>query len=359
MKRMLPAAIVVVIGVALVATLAFLGMKARQEPVEYRTVSPEVADIVKKTVATGSIVPRHEVAIKSQVSGIVDQLAVEPGDEVGKGDLIAKIRIVPDNQALTQAEAAVASARINRDDAKASYERTRALFEQRAVSATELEGDRVAYELRKQEYSAAVDNLQLVREGASRRRGLVSTEVRSTVAGMVLSVDVEEGQSVIESNTFNEGTTIANVANMGDLVFEGSLDESEVGKARVGMPIKMVVAALEGRAFNGELEYISPKGVLTDGAVQFEIRAAVQTGDDTFIRAGSSANADLVLARKEQVLTVPESALVFEGDKVFVEVQRAPQQFERREIEVGISDGLKIEVLSGVEPSDQLKNGEA
>ncbi len=336
-------------------TLAFLAWKSFEPPVVHETEAPFVTNIVLKTVATGAIVPRNEVAIKSRVSGVVSQLAVEPGQLVSRGDRIASIQIIPDMVTLNNAQSQVQSTKISLDDSQAELDRAESLVRQRVISTSEVESARVAFSLRSQEHQAALSNLQLIKDGVSHRTGNISTEVTSTVDGMVLSVDVKNGQSVIESNTFNEGTTIGLVADMSDMIFEGNIDESEVGKIREGMALDIMVGAIENRSFPGTLEYISPKGLVEEGAVQFAIKAQIKPDDDVFIRAGSSANADIVLERAADVLAINESVLQFDEGQAYVEVETAPQRFERRDVEVGISDGIKIQVLDGITVDDRLK----
>lgn len=357
LRKILP--IVAGLGVMgmFVLTLIFLGWKSMEPPEVHPTEEPFITNILLKTVATGAIVPRNEVAIKSRVSGVVSHLEVEPGALVHRGDLIASIQIIPDMVTLNNAQSQVQSAKISVDNAQAELDRSEKLFAQSVISTAEVQNSRVAHSLRAQEYQAARSNLQLVKEGVSQRTGNVSTEVTSTVDGMVLSVDVKTGQSVIESNTFNEGTTIALVADMSDMIFEGNVDESEVGKIKEGMALDITVGAIENKTFPGTLEYISPKGLLEEGAVQFAIKARIKPGGDVFIRAGSSANADIVLERVNDVLAVNESVLQFDEGQAFVEVEVSPQRFERRDVEVGISDGIKIQVLDGVNEGDKIKRG--
>ena len=342
---------------AFLATVVFLVWKSREAPVVYDTETPVVTDIVKKTVATGAIVPRTEVEIKSRVSGVLDQLEVEPGEHVEEGALIATIQIIPDLQTLNSAESAVTSAKIALDENEEELRRALDLAERSAISTRELQNAKTNHRLAEQEYRAAVRNLRIVREGSAGGSAQVSTEVRSTVSGMVLAVDVKEGESVTETNTFNAGTTIASVADMTDMIFEGQVDESEVGRIEEGMPLRIQVGALPDRVFDGTLEYIAPKGVLAEGAVQFEIRAAIEAQSDVFIRAGVSANADIVLERRDQVLAVRESVLQFDEGEVYVDVEVGPQSFERREVEVGLSDGIHIEVTGGLEPNTRVKAG--
>jgi len=355
MKRAIP----IVLGLAIVAafawTLLFLYKKSQSKPVVYETDSPAITDIVDKTVATGAIVPREEVEIKPRVSGVIKQLAVEPGNPVDKGDLIAEIEIIPDSVTLNRAEASLKQAKISFDNAKQELERRKKLFEQKVISDVELAQFRLDYQLKKQDLDAAQSNLQLVKEGAARGKGHANTEVRSTVKGMVLAVPVELGESVIESNTFNAGTTIASIANMNDMIFQGNVDESEVGKIKEGMDLVIHIGALEKQTFKGKLEYISPKGVLQDGAIQFEIKASIEVPKNVFIRANYSANADIVLDHRDKVLAIDESLLQFDKGKPYVEVETSPQKFKRRDIKTGLSDGIKIEVLSGIDKNAKIK----
>ncbi len=354
-RHLWPVALFTTAGLAFLATLLFLVAKGRPPPEEVTVIEPVVSDIVLKHVATGAIVPRVEVEIKSRVSGVIAELHVEPGQSVQASDLIATIQIIPDSATLNNAQTNVRTSKIELDNAAQELERAARLSAQSALSASELQRVQRDHDLAKQSYSSAWSNLQIVKEGASSGTDNVSTEVRSTVAGMVLTADVEEGESVTETNTFNAGTTIASVADMRDMVFEGHIDESEVGRIREGMPLDITVGALPGERIEGTLEYISPKGLMLDGAVQFEIRAAITPSPERFVRAGSSANADIVLDRRQGVLAVDERALRFEGDEIFVEIEVSPGRFERRPIEVGLSDGLKIEILGGLQAGDRLK----
>lgn len=355
MRRLIPITIALIILAAFAWTLVFLYQKSQADPVVYETEKPFETDIVKKTVATGAIVPRREVEIKPRVSGVLHELYVEPGQRVKEGDRIAKIKIVPNMVSLNSAESGLESARITFENAKQELERHEKLFDQKLVSELELSRRRHEFRLARQELEAARNNLQLVKEGAA-RGGKVSNVVTSTVDGMVIDVPTEEGVSVTETNNFNPGTTIAAVADMGDMIFEGQVDESEVGKIKEGMKLDVVIGAIEGQRFEGELEYIAPKGKEVEGAIQFEIRAAIEPAEDVFIRANYSANADIVLDRAEDVLAIHESVLQFDGEgNAFVEVEVGEQQFEKREIEVGLSDGVNIEVKSGLEPDDAIK----
>ena len=356
MKKIIKIALLVIFIGLVIFTLYYLYKKDQKDPVVYETVHAFKTNIIKRTVATGSVVPRKEIEIKPKISGIVDKLYVEPGDKVKKGDLIAKVRVVPNMLSLNEAESRLKRAGISFTEAELEFNRKKQLFEQKVIPEAEFQTATTQFENAKTEVHAAEDNLQLIKEGVSKRSGnATNTLVRSTIEGMVLQVPIEEGNSIIESNNFNDGTTIATVANMNEMIFKGKIDESEVGKLKTGMPLIMKIGAIEDQSFDAKLEYISPKGVEENGAIQFEIEAAVQLVDSVFIRAGYSANADIVLARRDSVLAISESLVQFEGEKASIEVESSPQIFEKREIQTGLSDGINIEILGGVTKEDKLK----
>ncbi|TXK31560.1 efflux RND transporter periplasmic adaptor subunit [Pontibacter qinzhouensis] len=356
----------VLLGIFVLIFLALSGWmgyyfykKSNTDPVVYKTEEPVTTDVVKKTVATGSIVPRKEVEVKSQVSGVVEELYVEAGEIVKKGQLLAKIRIVPNIVNVNNAENGVQTAKINYDEAKRELERYEDLYQQKVISEQEYRKYKADFNLKREALQSAENNLQLVREGASKRSGQASNLVYSTIDGMLLDVPIKAGSSIIERNNFNEGTTIATVADMRSLIFEGKIDESEVGKLKENMDLLLTIGAIEGRVFNAKLEYIAPKGVSEEGSIKFPIRAQVLLSENDFIRAGYSANADIVLDKREKVLTVKESMLSFEKDDTFVEVETAPQVFERRAVKTGLSDGINIEVVSGLQKTEKVKVPEA
>lgn len=339
-------------------TLWHLYEKSQEAPVVFETTNAFKTDIIRKTVATGSISPKKEVAIKPRVSGIIEKVYVKEGDMVNNGDPIAKVKIVPDMVSLNNAKNRVEMAQLSVQDAQQNFDRQKPLLDQGVIAESEFQPIRTQLLNAQQELLAAESNLQLIEEGALKNEGSSSnTIIRSTANGMVLEVPMKEGNSVIESNTFNEGTTIASIADMGEMIFEGKLDESEVGKVSQGMDLLITIGALEGHTFNAKLDHISPKGVEENGAVQFKIEAEVELKKDAFIRSGYSANADIVLERKDSVIAVPEALLVFgqSRDSAFVEVETAPQTFEKRYVELGLSDGINIEVKSGITLDDNLK----
>jgi HlyD family secretion protein len=358
MKKVLTILVVVVLVGLFGGTLWYLWKKAQKPVVVYDTESPTVTDIIKKTVATGSVIPRKEVAVKPQVSGIIESIKVEPGHDVKRGDLLARIRVVPNMGALAAAESRVAQAEFRSADAEREYARLDKLAKEGVVSDKDFRAAALARDTAGEELAGAKDSLEVVRRGVAARSGSVSnTNVIATIDGTVLDVPVKEGGSVIETNTFNDGTTIATLADMSELIFEGKVDESEVGKLKPGMAIVLTIGALEPAKFDAILEYIAPKGVDENGAIQFKIRAAVKQPEDVVIRANYSANADIVLDRRDQVLSVKESLLQFDKEDVFVEVQTAPQTFEKRKLKTGLSDGVTIEVVEGLTKDDKIKAG--
>lgn len=337
-------------------TIFFLYQKSKPKQVVFQTKTPFVSNVVKKTVATGKVVPRKEIEIKPKVSGIIEEIYLEAGKMVRKGDLIAKIKIIPDMVNLNNAESRVKKAQISLEDNEIVYERQKKLYDQGVIPEAEYQKTLLGFNNAKEELEAAENNLQLIREGALKKAGQVTnTLVRSTIDGMVLDVPVEEGKSVIESNNFNEGTTIAIVADMGEMIFEGKVDETEVGKIHQGMNLSLSIGAIEADTFNAELEYISPKGKEENGAIQFEIKAKVKLKEGKFIRSGYSANADIVLDRRDKVMVIEEGLLQYKGDSAYVEVETKPQTFEKKYVQTGLSDGINIEIKKGISIKDKIK----
>lgn len=394
----------------LIATIGlgtYFYQRNTREAEQVETAQPVQADIIKKTVATGAIRPRKEVMIKPQVSGVVDEIYVEEGELVTKGQRLARIKLVPSEvnintaksnvelarlrlqeaqrelerqQGLNRQQLDVEEARARYENARQEEERQRQLYDDGVISQQaynqfklDFQLAQAAYEntkvvasnsirqfetevsIREQELQAAINNLQLLREGASSNSKQVANIVTSTLDGMVLDLPVEEGTSVIERNNFNEGTSIAIVADMNALIFEGKVDESDVGKLREGMPLLLTVGAIEDLEFDATLEFISPKGEDEEGTVKFEVRAAVKPTEDVFLRAGYSANADIILDRRKEVLAIQERDVLYEGDTAYVELQVGERQFEKRQVELGLSDGIQVEVLKGLDGKSQIK----
>lgn len=358
MKKSVTIAILLLIVIVFGGSMYYLYQKNSEDPVVYRTETPSTQTIVKKAVATGSILPLEEVLIKPNISGVIEEIYVEGGDYVRSGDLLARIKVVPNLSALNDAKNAIDEAKIDLDDQKRNYERQSTLFGKGVISKADLERAQVSYDQAKQSYAAANKRYDIVKTGTT--SGLSSsanTMIRATVSGMVLEVPVEVGNQVIESNTFNEGTTIAAIADVDKMIFEGKVDESEVGKIKENLPLEITVGAIENRVFDAVLDYIAPKGKEENGAIQFEIKGTLKKKDTVFIRAGLSANASIILARADSVLAVKEALVQFDDGtkKPFVEVETADQQFERKELELGVSDGIFVEVRSGLAPTDRVK----
>lgn len=356
MKKMIIAGLVAIV---FIGTFVFLWIKAQPQPKVYDEFTPTVADLRKTTVLTGKIEPRNEVNIKPQISGIITELMKEAGQTVQAGEVIAKVKVIPDMGQLSSAQSRLRLAEINLKQARTDYEREKVLFDKGLVSADEYDKIHQAYNQAREEHSAAQDNLEVVRDGvSSNNANASSTLVRSTVTGVILDIPVKVGNSVILSNTFNDGTTIATVANMNDLIFRGNVDETEVGQVNVGMPMTITVGALQDLKFNARLEYISPKAVEANGANQFEIKAAVQVPEKTGVRSGYSANAQIVLAEALHVLTVPESAIHFEGNNTYVYLVQGKgknKTYQRRDVKVGLSDGVNIQIKSGLTTNDRVR----
>jgi HlyD family secretion protein len=343
------------LGVLFIWTMYFLYQKSASKPDEFTIETLKRNNVVKKTVANGKIVPRKEILIKPVVSGIIAELYVEAGDIVKKDQPLAKIKIVPDMLSLSNAENRLRNAEIAQQNAQLNFDRNKPLADKGVISAAEMQTFDIALKNAKQEVAAAQEALQVVRDGIS-RSSAGNTIVRSTINGMVLDVPVKEGNSVIERNNFNEGTTIAAIADMNDLIFQGKVDESEVGKVKLGMPVVLTVGAIDNAKWDAELEYIAPKGVEENGAIQFEIRAAVKLKEGQTLRSGYSANADIVLEERDSVLTVPESIVEFnvKGDSAFVQVKDG-EDWKRTYIKTGLSDGINLEVIEGVTAETKLK----
>lgn len=359
MKKYFKFIIAAIVLLIFIGTFVFLWMKSQPQPVVYDEFTPEVRDLSKTTVITGKIEPRNEVNVKPQISGIITEIMKEAGQTVQAGEIIAKVQVVPDMGQLSNAQARVRLAEINAKQAKVDYDREKVLFDKGLVSADEYDKIRQTLRQSNEEVKAAVDNLEVVRDGVSRSNAnSSSTLIRSTISGLILDIPVKVGNSVILSNTFNDGTTIATVANMNDLIFRGNIDETEVGRLVTGMPMKITIGALQDMHLQAALEYISPKAVENNGANQFELKAAVHGMNAGKIRSGYSANAEIVLAHAKNVLTVPESAIEFSGSSTYVYVIKGSGEqktYEHRKVTTGMSDGIYIEIKSGLKKGEKVR----
>ena len=356
MKKFIWYAVLGLIAVVFIGTAVFLYNKSQEKPVIYTSDAVFKTTIIKKTVAVGKVIPRREVEIKSQVSGVVEKLYVVAGQNVNKGDIIAKITLAPNMVMLNQAESQLETAKINLQNATDEYERQKKLFADKLISTSEYNKFLLNYDLQKEAVTSAENNLLLMKSGATKKSDKVSNMIPATVTGMILDLPFKEGAFVVETSSFGAGTTIATLADMNDMIFEGMVDESEVGKIREGMELVLDVGALEGEPFTAILEYISPKGVTDQGTIKFQIRAAVKLSEKLFLRSNYSANADIVLDKKENVVAINEGNLIVEEKAQFVELETAPQKFEKREVKTGISDGINIEILEGLTEGDKIKH---
>ena len=362
MKRYSKLIIAAIIALIFIGTFVFLWQKSQPKEVVYNEFTPKMEDIQKTTIITGKIEPRNEVNIKPQISGIITDLYKDPGDYVNAGDVIAKVKVIPDMGQLSSAEARVRLSEINLKQAQVNFEREENLYNQKLVSADEYDKVKQALHQAKEEKMAAIDALQVVRDGVSKSNASASsTLIRSTISGRILDIPVKVGNMVILSNNFNDGTTIASVANMNDLIFRGNIDETEVGQLVNDMPMKITIGALQDLKFDAALEYISPKAVESNGANQFEIKAAVKLAEGGKIRSGYSANAEIVLSSANKVLSVPESAIEFSGDSTFVYIIKGEgkqKTYERTQVTTGLSDGVNIEIKKGLTVKDKVRGPE-
>ena len=362
MKKYRKLIIAVIIALIFIGTFVFLWQKSQPKEIVYNEFTPKTENIQKTTIITGKIEPRNEVNIKPQISGIITELYKVAGDYVNAGDVIAKVKVVPEMGQLSSAEMRVRLAEINLKQAQTDFQREENLFNQKLVSADEFDKTKVALAQAKHEKLAAEDALQVVRDGFSKSNAKASsTLIRSTISGVILDIPVKVGYSVIQVNTMNEGTTIATVANMNNLIFRGNIDETEVGQLVNGMNMSITIGALQDLKFDASLEYISPKAVESNGANQFEIKAAVKLAEGGKIRSGYSANAEIILASAENVLSIPEIAIEFSGDSTFVYVIKGDgknKTYERTNVTTGLSDGVNIEIKKGITAKDKVRGPE-
>lgn len=359
MKKAKRIIFIALIAIMLIATFTFLWKKAHPAKERYEVVVPKIGNIERKTIATGKVEPRNEVLIKPQISGIITDIYKQAGDQVNAGDVIAKVKVIPEMVQINSAESRVNQAKITLDQAQDDYNRVKKLYDSGVISKEDFLKSDFQLKKAKEDRETAIDALNIVREGISKRSASYSTtQIRATVSGTILDVPVKVGNSVIQSNNFNDGTTIASIANLRDMIFRGKIDETEVGRIKENMPLTLSIGALQDKKFDAVLEYISPKGVEENGAILFEIKAAAKIPTNTFVRAGYSANAEITLDKREKVLIIPESVVEYKNDTAYVNVykQVEPDQvFDKKAVKLGLSDGINIQVLSGVTKKDKLK----
>jgi len=346
-----------IIGIAFIAVIVMFAKKNKQKNEIFETEKAFKTTIVEKTVATGKVLPLEEVEIKPQISGIIEKIFVEEGADIQKGDLIAKVRVVPNEQALTSAKGRVNKAQLQLDNAKIVYERNQKLFQNGVISKKEMETFELTYNQAKEDVQNAKNDYEIIRRGYTGSGGSANTNIRATTSGMILEIPVKEGYQVIQSNNFNAGTTIASIADMTKMMFEGKVDEAEVGKLEEGSNIEVALGAIDKKKFPATLNFIAPKGTEENGAVQFKIKADVTLDKEFFVRAGYSANADIILEQKDSVLSIKEALLQFDktSEAPYVEVKSGDQEFERKDLELGISDGINVEIISGITEEDEIK----
>ncbi|SHJ76895.1 efflux RND transporter periplasmic adaptor subunit [Maribacter aquivivus] len=350
----------VLIGVAVIGILAAVVyfLKKNSTPLKtYETETVEKRDITNKVVVTGKVIPQDEIEIKPQISGIIQKVYLEEGVQVKAGDLIATIKVVPNEQSLNQARGRVNNAKISLSNTKIEYDRNKTLFDKGVISSQDFNALQLRFDQATQELQNAQADYQIIRVGSAGGSSSANTNIRATVTGTLLEIPVEVGDQVIESNNFNDGTTIAFIADMSKMIFEGEVDEAEVGKLKVGMPLEISMGALQDEKFSAKLKFIAPKGVEEEGAVQFKIEGDLVVSDSTNIRAGYSANAAIVLEEKKDVLSIKEALLQFdkETNKPYVEVETGDNEFEKRELELGVSDGIDVEIISGIDENSKIK----
>ena len=363
MKKVLKIVLLVLLGLLIVGTFVFLAIKSQPKEKVYEIATVEEGSVENTSVATGKVSPRDEILIKPQISGIVSEVLKEAGDFVKQGDIIATVKVVPEVAQLNSAESRVNIAQINLTQVRAEYDRQKDLFAKKVIAKEEMDKSEADYKKAIEELENSKDNLDIVKTGISKKTAQYSnTQIRSTITGMILDVPIKAGNSVIQANTFNDGTTIATVANMNDMIFIGKIDETEVGRVHTGMPIKLSVGAIDGKKFDAILEYIAPKGVEENGAILFEIKAAARIPDTVVVRAGYSANAEIVLAKVEKVLTVPESTITFSNDSSYVYLLKDSvdhkQVFDKKYVKIGLSDGIKVEIKEGLKKGDRIRGNE-
>ena len=358
MKKFGKDLVFILIALVVAGTFAYLFKRSRPQENRYEELTAEVADIVKSTVVTGKVQPRDEVNVKPQISGIIAELYKEAGQPVKEGEIIAKLKVIPDMSSLSSAQSRVRLSELNLKQAQTNFDREKALYDKQLVSADEYDKVAQALQQAKEELKAAKETLEIVRDGvSSSNKSGSSTLIRSSVSGLILDIPVKVGNTVINSNSFNDGTTIATVADMDDLIFDGNIDETEVGRLSVGMPVKITVGALQDVVFDASLEYIAPKATESGGTNLFEIKASLRVPEDITVRSGYSANAEIVLQRAAQVLSIAESALQFEGDQTYVYVL-GDKGYERRDVKTGLSDGVNIEIKEGLSPGEKVRGNQ-
>tara|TARA_R110002073_G_scaffold56835_4_gene144330 strand:- start:4253 stop:5383 length:1131 start_codon:yes stop_codon:yes gene_type:complete len=357
MKKPVKIILGIVLLILLVWVLAYFKKSNTAEVLDYKVDEPYFTSIDYKVVATGKLNPEEEIELKPQISGIVDIIVVEEGDIVQKGDLIAKIRVVPNEQALVSANSRIKTTQFTKDNAQILYDRNKALFEKGVISKQDFENSELSLNQAVENLKQAQNDYQIIRQGSLSGGSSANTNIVAQIAGTVLQIPIREGDQVIQSNNFNAGTTIATIADMSKMIFEGKVDEAEVGKLEEGKDIVVVLGAINEKKFPAKLTFVAPKGIEENGAVQFTIKADVEVEQSTKIRAGYSANAEIEIESKDSILSIKEALLQFNRitEKPFVEILKEDGKFEKVDVELGLSDGINVEITDGVKEGDKIK----
>ena len=337
--------------------IAYFVRTNSKSAIEYETTNPFMSSIELTSVVTGKVIPEDEVEIKPQLNGIIEKILVEEGDTVQNGQLIAVIKVVPDERSVYGAQAQVISSKLNLENGEKQLNRAKELFAKQIISQQEFEDAELRYNSAKESLKAAENDLEIISNGSVAGSSTANTNIRATLSGTILEIPVEVGDQVIAANNFNAGTSVAIIADLSQMIFEGKVDEAEVGNLTNGMKIIVSMAAVPNKEFDAKLKFVAPKGTEEGGAVQFKIEAELTLDDDTFVRAGYSANGALVVNSKQDIMVIPEAVLQFDRktQMPYVEIEISDQNFERKELETGLSDGIKVEVLSGLEMTDNIK----
>ena len=348
---------IILLILGLLFAIAYFVRTNSKSAIEYETTNPFISSIELTSVVTGKVIPEDEVEIKPQLNGIIEKILVEEGDTVQNGQLIAVIKVVPDERSVYGAQAQVTSSKLNLENGERQLNRAKELFAKQIISQQEFEDAELRYNTAKENLKAAENDLEIIRKGSVAGSSTANTNIRATLSGTILEIPVEVGDQVIAANNFNAGTSVAIIADLSQMIFEGKVDEAEVGNLTNGMKIIVSMAAIPEKKFDAKLKFVAPKGTEEGGAVQFKIEAELTFDDDTFVRAGYSANGELVVNSKTDIMVIPEAVLQFDRktQQPYVEIEISDQKFERKELEIGLSDGIKVEILSGLEMTDNIK----
>jgi len=357
MNKTVKIILVLVVVILLIFVLKYFKDANAKDVVDYKVEEPFYTSIRTKAVATGKLNPEEEIELKPQISGIVDKILVEEGDIVKKGDLIAKIRVVPNEQSLVSARSRISSTKLSYDNAKVLQDRNKTLFDKGVISVQDFENGKLSFDQAKEALAQAQNDYQIIRQGSISGGSSANTNSIAQISGTILEIPIREGDQVIQSNTFNAGTTIATIADMSHMIFEGKVDEAEVGKLEEGKEIKVILGAIGEKQFPAKLTFVAPKGIEVNGAVQFTIKANVTIDEGTNIRAGYSANAEIDIEGKDSVFAIREALLQYNRitEKPFVEVQKGDNKFEKKDVTLGLSDGINVEITDGLKKGDKIK----